>query len=220
MRVNCVVGKKDNFAATGQEPSEMAGKKAHIFVVDDDPCILEAACAMLESVRYECSCFADVTSCLAQLTPRSCELLITDVKMPGRDGMDLLAAAKKIAPWLPVVVMTSYADIPMSVKAVKAGAFDFVEKPLVVDSFLGLVEAALKVNDMNGHMVGKSLTKTEKIVLRLILRGMSNKGIAYTLGRSERTIEVHRSHIMHKLNVDNVVDLVKRATSMGLDAEE
>ncbi|UCE46738.1 MAG: response regulator, partial [Phycisphaerales bacterium] len=132
------------------------------------------------------------------------------------DGLALLSEVKKVAPWLPVIVMTSYAEIPMAVQAVKAGAFDFIEKPLESESFLRLVGRGLTLNDPADLGVGKPLTKTEKIVLQLILRGMANKGIAYTLQRSERTIEVHRSRIMRKLDVDNVVDLVKRASSMGL----
>jgi two-component system response regulator FixJ len=140
--------------------------------------------------------------------------------MPGMNGIELLHRAKKIAPWVPVIVMTSYADIPIAVQALKEGAFDFIEKPFEVDRFLHVVDYALKESQLNDSTVGKPLTKTEKIVLRLILDGMSNKGIAYALKRSERTIEVHRSHIMRKLNVDNIVDLVKRASLLGFRTSE
>ena len=132
------------------------------------------------------------------------------------DGLELLKHTKeKLAPWLPVIVMTSYADIPMAVQAVKAGAFELIEKPFEIDDFLEIVELALRENELNDELVGKPLTKTENVVLRLILQGRSNKGIAYKLQRSERTVEVHRSHIMRKLDVDNIVDLVKKATAMG-----
>ena len=140
--------------------------------------------------------------------------------MPGISGLELLSKAKKTAPWLPVIVITSYADIAMAVQAVKNGAFDFVEKPLEVDKFIDLIDLALKHNKLDDSTVGKPLTKAEKIVLKLILDGMSNRGIAYTLHRSERTVEVHRSHIMRKLNVDNVVDLVKRVASLSFDESE
>jgi two-component system response regulator FixJ len=192
-----------------------SGEKKRIFLVDDDPCILDTARIMLESVKYKCTCFSSADKCLEQFEPRSCELVVTDVQMPGTSGLELLAHIKKIAPWIPVIVFTSYADISMAVQAVKHGAFDFIEKPIEVDSFIELVGLALKHNQLDDSTVGKSLTKTEKIVLELILEGMSNRGIAYTLHRSERTIEVHRSHVMRKLNVDNVVDLVKRASSLG-----
>ena len=187
----------------------------NIYVVDDDNCILTAACTILKDAGYECTCFADADSCLEQLNVRACDLLVTDVKMPGIGGLELLAQAQKLAPWLPVIVMTSYADIPMAVQAVKAGAFEFIEKPFEIDAFLDIAALALKENELGDDFLGRSLTKTEKVILRLILEGMSNKGIAYKLQRSERTVEVHRSHIMRKLDVDNVVDLVKRATSMG-----
>jgi two-component system response regulator FixJ len=189
--------------------------KARIFLVDDDTLLLSTATVMLESARYECISFTDAFECLSKFNARSCDLLVTDVQIPGMDGIELLHRAKKIAPWIPIIVMTSYADIPVAVQALKEGAFDFIEKPFEVEQFLDVVDLALKQNQINDSSVGKPLTKTERIVLRLILDGMSNKGIAYTLKRSERTIEVHRSHIMRKLNVDNIVDLVKRASSLG-----
>lgn len=195
-------------------------RQSHIFLVDDDPVILRSASLFLEKYKYKCTCFADGTSCLQEFSPRDCDLLITDIHMPGIDGIELLNQVKKIAPWIPVVVMTSYADIPKAVNAVKSGAFDFIEKPFEVENFIETVELALKQNQFNDSDVGVELTKTERIVLKLVLSGMSNKGIAYTLHRSERTVEVHRSHIMHKLNVDNVVDLVKRASLLGFTESE
>jgi len=193
--------------------------KAGIFVVDDDDCILSAACAILEQKKYNCTCFPSGESCLQQLREQKCDLLITDVKMPGMSGIELLKEALQIAPWLPVVVMSSYGDIPMSVEALKAGAFYFIEKPFEIDEFLDVVGLALKHIQLEGPLVGKSLTKTETIVLRLLMQGMSNRRIAYVLQRSERTIEVHRSHIMQKMGVDNIVELVKRATAMGFVGE-
>jgi FixJ family two-component response regulator len=199
----------------------MTGKgKRRIFLVDDDPCILATAKIMLENARYDCQTFTSADQCLAELNPRNCDLLVTDVQMPGTGGLELLGIIKKMAPWIPVIVITSYADISMAVQAVKNGAFDFVEKPLEVEKFLDLIDVAMKLNELDDSTVGKPLTKTEKIVLKLILDGMSNRGIAYTLHRSERTIEVHRSHIMRKLNVDNVVDLVKRAASLNFDKSD
>jgi len=189
--------------------------KAGIFVVDDDDCILSAACAIIEQAKYECTGFSSGESCLLQLREQKCDLLITDVKMPGMSGIEVLKEALQIAPWLPVVVMSSYGDIPMSVEALKAGAFYFIEKPFEVDEFLGVVRLGLKRIQLEGPLVGKSLTKTERIVLRLLMQGMSNRRIAYVLQRSERTIEVHRSHIMQKMGVDNIVELVKRAAAMG-----
>ena len=188
----------------------------HVFVVDDDTCILEVITVILEKAKIKCTCFQDADDCLARLKAGSCDLLITDVRMPGKDGVELLKQTKRMVPWLPVLIITSYADIPLAVKVVKAGAADFIEKPLETESFLTVVRSAIRQNDLASIVRGKKLTKTEMIILRLILQSKSNKEIAQILHRSIRTIEVHRSHIMHKLDVDNVVDLVKRASDMRL----
>jgi two-component system response regulator FixJ len=195
---------------------------ARVFVVDDDECIRAAVCAILKRAKYECMDFPDVASCLEELRTESrdladgCDVLITDVKMPGRDGMELLQEVRAAFPWIPVIMMTAYGSIPMSVQAVKIGAFDFLEKPVEEARLLSLVESALlKETELHDPLVGKPLTRTERIVLCLILEGISNKRIAYILERSERTIEVHRSRVMRKLGVDNLVDLVKKATAMG-----
>jgi two-component system response regulator FixJ len=199
----------------------MTGKKqVHILLVDDDKLILQSASLILRKSKYECSCFRDANSCLLKFSPRDCDLLITDIHMPEMSGIELLRKVKKIAPWIPVVIMTSYADIPKAVLAVKSGAFDFIEKPFEVERLIEVVAFALKQNHFNDSDAGKALTKTEEIILKLILDGKSNKGIAHILQRSERTIEVHRSHIMHKLNVDNVVDLVKRGSSLDIEGSE
>ena len=195
---------------------------ARVFVVDDDECIRAAVCAILKRAKYDCTCFPDVAGCLEELKNQNrdlaegCDLLITDVKMPGRDGLDLLQEVRATFPWIPVIMMTAYGSIPMSVQAVKTGAFDFIEKPVEEAKLLGVVESALlKGAELHDPLVGKPLTRTERIVLCLILEGISNKRIAYILERSERTIEVHRSRVMRKLGVDNLVDLVKKSTAMG-----
>lgn len=190
--------------------------KAHIFVVDDDSCIRDLVSLTLENSGYKCTCFDNADSCLEQIPNQKCDLLMTDVRMPEKGGIELLIEVKRKVPWLPVLVMTSYAEIPTSVQAVKAGAFNFIEKPLDGEMLLEAVETALKENDLSAILRGKLLTKTEAVILNLILQGRSNKGIAHVLHRSIRTIEDHRNHIMRKLDVDNVVDLVKRATSMGM----
>jgi len=190
--------------------------KAYIFVVDDDSCICDLVALTLESMEYRCTCFEDAESCLEHLPRAKCDLLLTDVRLPGTGGIELLTEVKRTIPWLPVLVMTSYADIPMSVEAVKAGAFNFIEKPLDGQMLVEAVETALQENDLTNILRGKLLTKTEAVILNLILQGRSNKGIAHVLHRSTRTVEDHRNHIMRKLDVDNVVDLVKRATALGM----
>ncbi len=196
----------------------MADKsKKCIFVVDDDPCICDIVALNLKRAGFRCVCFSNADDCLQQLHLQRCDLIITDVKMPGKSGIELLTEAKHVAPWLPILVMTSYADVPLAVSTVKAGATDFLEKPLEWDSFLKLVQSIVRRYPFGNHLKGKPLTKTEIIILRLVLQNKSNKEIANILHRSVRTVEVHRNHIMHKLDVNSVVELVKRAVAMGLD---
>lgn len=197
----------------------MIMRNNQIFIVDDDPCIRSTIALNLKNERFECTCFENANDCIQQLHMQNCNLLVTDIQMDGKDGIELLIEAKRIIPWLPVLVMTAYGDIPLAVKAVKAGAIDFIEKPLEWDNFLALVRS---ITDQDSHnpLKGSLLTKTERIILRLILQDKSNKEIAHTLHRSVRTVEVHRSHIMSKLDVSSVVELVKRVTSMGLVEDE
>lgn len=184
--------------------------KQHVFFVDDEPKIRKMVGRTLEQVGLKVSCFARAAECLKQLHSQTCDLLITDVKMPEMDGIELLTKVKHIIPSLPVLVITGYGDIKMAVKALKIGASNFIEKPLDRQSFLSVVESALKRNAKIHRIAGNVLTKTEMIILRLILDGKSTKEIARLRHRSVRTIEDHRSHIMHKLGVDNLVDLVKQ----------
>ena len=187
-----------------------------VFVVDDDPCIRDAIALNLKDACYDCSCFESAEECLAQLYHQKCDLLITDIKMSGMSGIELLTEAKRIAPWLPVLIMSGYGDIAVAVKAVKAGAVDFIEKPLKWDRFFAIVQLIVKQNYFSNSQKGNPLTNTEMIVLRLIINDKSNKEIARILHRSVRTVEVHRSHIMQKLDVGSVVELVKQAAAMGL----
>ena len=190
--------------------------KQHIFFVDDEPQVRKVVGKTLKRLGTKVSCFASAADCIEQLRPQRCDLLITDVKMPDMDGLELLTEAKRIAPWLPVLVVTAYGDVPMAVKALKIGALNFIEKPLAMQSFLSVVESLLERHTLPDPLLGKGLTRVEMRVLRFILASNSNKETADILHRSVKTIEVHRNHIMRKLGVGNVVDLIKRAAAMGL----
>jgi two-component system response regulator FixJ len=188
-----------------------------IFVVDDDSCIRESLCQCLKNTQFDCTCFEHAEDCLKHIRQNNCDMLITDVVMEGMTGLDLLDEVKRIVPWVPVLVMTSFSEVPVAIRAVKAGAVDFVEKPLDMDDFISLVQSTIKQSDLNNFLKGKPLTKTEKIILNLVLQSKANKEIAGILHRSIRTVEVHRSHIMHKLDVHSIVDLVRRVAAMDLD---
>ena len=190
--------------------------KKHIFFLDDEPTVREVVKETLEDSDFKVSCFGSPIECLTQLRSQKCHLLITDLKMPEKDGIELLADIKHLAPWVPVLIITGYGDITTAVKAMKAGAVDFIEKPLDKKNFVRKIRSVLQKNVAAHPDLGASLTRNETKILQLIINGNSNKEIAIMLHRSARTIEVHRAHLMHKLGVDNLVDLVKRVASMGL----
>ena len=192
--------------------------KQHVFLVDDEPNVRKMVGRTLEQFGLKVSCFGCGSDCLKELRSETCDLLVTDVKMPGMNGIELLTEVKRIFPLLPVLIMSGYGDIPMATEALKLGALDFIEKPLDRQSFLLAVESALSRKPKHCRSSGKMLTKTETEVLRLILDGKSNKEIAYVRHRSVRTIEDQRASIMLKLGVDNLVDLVKQIAAVRLVA--
>ena len=192
-------------------------KKYNVFFVDDDAEIRKLIAEELKGIDCKVRCFANAAECIERLTKQNCNLLITDVKMPGMDGMTLLSKARHVAPWVSVMVITGFGDIPMSVKALKLGAVDFIEKPLDRRAFLYKVKTILRRDDFANAPVGHILTKTEKKVLKLILEGKGNKEMANILDRAMRTVERHRRNVMHKFGVDNIVDLIRKAALINID---
>lgn len=191
-------------------------KTERITFVDDEPRVCDVVSKTLERVGMCVCCFHCADDCLAHLATERCDLLITDVKMPGKDGIELLKAAKGQLPWLPVLVVTGYGDVPMAVRALKAGAADFIEKPLDRDTFLATVRAVLAQHASQEALHNLNLTRAEMKVLYFLLDGKNNREIATALHRSPRTVEVHRGHLMCKMGAGNVVELLRCATEMGL----
>lgn len=189
---------------------------AHVVFVDDEPKVCDVVRKTLERAGMSVRCFSGTDDCLAHLLEGRCDLLITDVKMPGKDGIELLKEARKHLPWLPVIVVTGCGDVPTAVRALKSGAVDFIEKPLERDAFLGTIKALLERNTAHGVLSDLDLTKAEMKVLRLLLEGKNNRDVAASLHRSPRTIEVHRGHLMQKMGANNLVELLRRAADLGL----
>lgn len=189
-----------------------------IYFVDDEPLACKTVGRILRRLCSRVSCFTDPHACLEQLRLQVCDLLITDVRMDeaGMDGIELLKEARRLAPPLPVMVITGYGDVPMAVRAFKGGALEFVQKPIKTDAFLSVVESILKREPAVDKLLGKKLTKTEIQVLRFILKDNTNKEIAVLQHRDLRTIESHRNHIYRKLGVRNAVGLFKRAIELGI----
>ena len=193
----------------------MNHSKQNIFIVDDEPGVLKVIEQTLKSLDCNVTCFDKAADCLEQIRLDGCDLLITDVRMPDMDGIELTTKAKQTNPNLSVLVITGYADIPIAIRAIKTGATDFIEKPLKRDTFLQAVESVLEKASEIDPLIGQTLTKTEERILELIIAGKGNKEIAFMLHRSVRTVEWHRNRIMRKLNVDNIVDLIKTSVGAG-----
>ena len=168
----------------------------------------------LSKLGYDVTCFANAQNCLAEVEQTGCNLLISDVKMPGIDGIELLSRMKRMAPWIPVILITGYGNIQMAVYAIKIGAADFIEKPFNRAAFVEKIKATLSRNEYDGQAAEFQLTKTEKKVLKLILDGCSNKEAALKLRCAIRTVEFHHSNIYRKFGVDNAVNLTKKAMVM------
>jgi two-component system response regulator FixJ len=191
-------------------------KDAQVVFVDDEPKVCDAVRKTLERAGVNVRCFPSAEDCLAYLVEKRCDLLVTDVRMPGQDGLELVREARRQLPWLPVVVVTGYGDVPMAVRALRSGAADFLEKPLDREVLLRVVQTQLRRGAPQSTLFDLALTKTEMKVLHLILDGRNNRDIAAALHRSPRTVEVHRSNLMHKLGASNIVELLRRAADAGL----
>jgi FixJ family two-component response regulator len=191
-------------------------KRSVIYFVDDEPAVCKAVKQTLETLNCRVICFSNAEDCLRSIEMGMCDLLISDVNMPGMDGVELLRMVKRVRPMLPVLLVTGYGDIPVAVKAVKAGAMDFIEKPLDENTFLPVVKRALEEHERKSSLIIKPLTKTERKILQLVVDGKGNKEIANMLTCSVRTVENHRYRISKKMNVDSTASMVRLAITLGL----
>jgi two-component system, LuxR family, response regulator FixJ len=201
-----------------------------VHIVDDEEDMRTSLRMLLESVGIEATCHPSVDSFLAGYDPgRSPDrptCLLLDVRMPGVSGMTLLEQLHAQHARLPVIMLTGYGDIPMSVSAMKLGAADFVTKPVNHQQLLDRIQEVLRNHALQRGLPGAdidpqvarerldSLTPREREIFTRIANGDSNKLIAYDLGISVRTVESHRANIMEKLEARSVVDLVQLALSL------
>ena len=201
---------------TGSSVAMVNVSKKKVFLIDPELTICEQVRETLEDSNIELSCFSNPIECLAQLRTIKCDLLITGLKIPIKDGIEILMDVKHRFPWIPVMIITKHGNIPSAVKAMKSGAEDFIEKPFDNHSFARKIKSILKNTVFTSPKLGDPLTQQEINILQLIIAGNSNKDISIMLHRSICTIELHRANIMNKLGVKNKVDLVKRVISMEL----
>jgi two-component system response regulator FixJ len=191
----------------------------NIFIVDDEDSVYKSVVRLLRGLNVQVTSFGSAKEYWTQPSTCQCHLLIADINMPKMDGIEFLKQVKVATPWVPVMMVTEFGSVPLAVETMQMGASDFVEKPLERDIFLASVEKLLKKSTSGDERLGKTLTKTEIRILPLILSGQSSRTIAQQLHRSVRTIELHRQHIMRKMGVKNIVELVQHINAMGLDME-
>jgi two-component system response regulator FixJ len=199
--------------------------EAVVHVVDDDQAVRQSLSFLLASDGLPVRLHESATAFLKNVKDASAGCIITDVRMPGVDGIEFLRRLKASGSMLPVIVMTGHADVPMAVEAMKEGALDFIEKPFDDDLFLAAVRAALKRQEQNAHqdaqaaqirVRAQSLSEREAQVLEGLVSGKANKVIAYDLGISPRTVEIYRANVMGKMQASSLSELVRMALLVGM----
>jgi len=189
----------------------------YVYVVDDDADIRDSMRLLLEVAGFKVRCFASARHFLADDHPKH-GCLIADVRMPDMSGLDLQVEVTRRHIGLPVIIITGHGDVPLAVQAMKAGAIDFLEKPFDDDLMLASVRRAMEVGSQARSRSAESqaakellssLTPRERSVLDKLVQGRSNKIVAHELGISPRTVEIHRAHIMTKMEASSLSDLVR-----------
>ena len=200
--------------------------EAVVHVVDDDVAVRQSLSFLLASDGLPVRLHESADAFLAKVGDLSAGCIVTDVRMPGTDGIAFMRALKERGIGLPVIVMTGHADVPLAVEAMKEGAIDFVEKPFDDEGFLATVRAALERQERAVHqdartteMQGRvgSLSERERQVLEGLVAGKANKVIAYDLGISPRTVEIYRANVMTKMQAKSLSDLIRQALALGTD---
>ncbi|MGV8935715.1 MAG: response regulator transcription factor [Allorhizobium sp.] len=196
-----------------------------VYIVDDDPSIREALVDLFLSTRTQAQSFESALDLLdgADLARPGC--IVLDVRLPGANGLDFQLHLERLGNRMPIIFMTGHGDIPMSVRAMKAGAVDFLAKPFRGQDILDAVAVAFEkdrtarrqsqANDAVAELA-RTLTRREHEVMAAVVKGLMNKQIAFNLGISEITVKLHRGNVMRKMDARSVADLVRKAELLGL----
>jgi FixJ family two-component response regulator len=197
-----------------------------VFLIDDDPSVRRALARLIKSAGYQVQTFVSAREFLDRMPDAARPAcLVLDVRMPGLSGIDLQRELRLTNPILPIIFITGHGDIPMSVKAMKDGAVDFLPKPVKDEDLLRAIEQALaravhdraeldETEDIQSRV--EKLTPREREVMNLVVTGRLNKQIAFALGIVEKTIKVHRARVMDKMQVDSVAELVRIVEKIGV----
>jgi len=202
----------------------MTQVEATVFVVDDDASVRTALKRLIQSIGFQVKTFDSAQAFLEHAPRDKPACLILDVRMPGISGIELQKQLTNAGFLMPIIFITGHGSIPMSVKAVKAGAVDFIEKPFDDQKLIDAINIALKEDEKyrlehaeikNIQRRVDSLTPREHEVFSLVVTGMLNKQIAFDLGMSEKTVKVHRARVMQKMKAESLADLVRMAEKVS-----
>ncbi|KKZ84060.1 DNA-binding response regulator [Rhizobium phaseoli] len=202
--------------------------KEIVYIIDDDASVREGLCDLLRSVGLEVLTFASSQEFLDSKRPDVPGCIILDVRLPGRSGLEFQSMLTSLGIELPIIFISAHSDIPISVRAMKAGAIEFLTKPLREQELLDAAYAGIERDCARRQEVAliaelrsryDSLTPREREIMNLVVAGSVNKQIAAQVGLSEVTVKVHRGHVMQKMQARSLVDLVRMADGLGLSTK-
>jgi FixJ family two-component response regulator len=211
-------------AKSSHEPA--SAKEPIVFVIDDDESMRRALTNLFQSVGLRVEVFGSAPEMLQSKLPDVASCLVLDIRLPGLSGLDFQAELAKANIHIPIIFMTGHGDIPMTVRAMKGGAIDFLTKPFrdqdMLDAVVMAIERDRKRREVEKVVVNlqalfETLTSREREVLALVATGLMNKQIAAELGLAEITVKIHRGHIMKKMAARSLADLVRKAETLGIN---
>jgi FixJ family two-component response regulator len=210
---------------TSPSVEAIGSEEAVVLVVDDDSSLREALSSLFQSVGLKVKLFGSAPELLESALPDAPSCLVLDIRLPKRSGLDFQTELRNANIQIPIIFMTAHGDVPMSVRAMKAGAVDFLTKPFRDQDLLDAVALALERDrkrreDEKGIAEVKALFETltprEREVMTLVTAGLLNKQVAGEIGVSEITVKIHRGHVMRKMHAKSLADLVRLAQMLGV----
>jgi FixJ family two-component response regulator len=206
----------------------MGEAESIVFIIDDDPLYRTSSERLVRSVGFSVQSFESARDFLNSRRPNVPSCLVLDVRLPGLSGLDLQRALVEAGVHIPIIFVTGYGDIPMSVQAMKAGAIEFLTKPFRDQALLDAIRQAIgrdqvarrqHARNADSRSRYESLSPREREVFKCVVSGLLNKQIADELGATERTIKFHRGNVMRKMRVESLAELVRLAEALGIASQ-